>query len=191
MFCRGRKVEVDTKNEQVTIQTRNKNDDEQNTSSMNGILKRGFGVVFDDGMRTSGEQEGGFIYAIFVKEKLRGLRRVVFERVCDFGIRGSMDYRKFDLRGLSCGERRRRLEKSTPYRKRRSEEASGNDIIVHENASAGTSASMGTDGRDDVFVLSLERSTKTRFENCFIRYVGKRWRSAGVRTYFRGRKTTD
>ena len=51
----------------MTIQTRNKNDkndDEQNTSSMNGILKRGFGVVFDDGTPELDEQ-GGFIYEIF------------------------------------------------------------------------------------------------------------------------------
>ena len=69
----GRVVEVDTKNEQVTIQTRNKNDDERNTSSMNGILKRGFGVVFDDECAELDEQ-GGFIYEIFDEEEVTWTR---------------------------------------------------------------------------------------------------------------------
>ena len=153
MFA-GRVVEVDTKNEQVTIQTRNKNDDEQNTSSMNGILKRGFGVVFDDGTPELDEQ-GGFIYEIFDE---RG-SYVDSSELCSSEFvtlafaRNSMDYKKIRPGNIVWRTSTTSGEKKAQHRKKEKSEEAAVTTSSSVKTSAGTSASMGTDGRDDVVCI--------------------------------------
>ena len=150
----GRVVEVDTKNEQVTIQTRNKNDDEQNTSSMNGILKRGFGVVFDDGTPELDEQ-GGFIYEIFDE---RG-SYVDSSELCSSEFvtlafaRNSLDYKKIRPGNIVWRTSTTSGEKKAQHRKKEKSEEAAVTTSSSVKTSAGTSASMGTDGRDDVVCI--------------------------------------
>ena len=150
----GRVVEVDTKNEQVTIQARNKNDDEQNTSSMNGILKRGFGVVFDDGTPELDEQ-GGFIYEIFDE---RG-SYVDSSELCSSEFvtlafaRNSLDYKKIRPGNIVWRTSTTSGEKKAQHRKKEKSEEAAVTTSSSVKTSAGTSASMGTDGRDDVVCI--------------------------------------
>ena len=150
----GRVVEVDTKNEQVTIQTRNKNDDEQNTSSMNGILKRGFGVVFDDGTPELDEQ-GGFIYEIFDE---RG-SYVDSSELCSSEFvtlafaRNSLDYKKIRPGNIVWRTSTTSGEKKAQHRKKEKSEEAAVTTSSSVKTSVGTSASMGTDGRDDVVCI--------------------------------------
>lgn len=152
----GRVVEVDTKNEQVTIQTRNKNDkndDEQNTSSMNGILKRGFGVVFDDGTPELDEQ-GGFIYEIFDE---RG-SYVDSSELCSSEFvtlafaRNSLDYKKIRPGNIVWRTSTTSEEKKAQHRKKEKSEEAAVTTSSSVKTSAAT-ASMGTDGRDDVVCI--------------------------------------
>jgi putative protease len=176
----GRVVEVDAKNERVTIQTTTapssvstNNDGNDDNSSIGGVLKRGFGVVFDDGTPELDEQ-GGFIYEIFDE---RG-SYVDSSELCssDFVTlafaRNSIDYWKIRPGNIVWRTSTTSGEKKEQHRKKeRSEE------VLAKTSSSGWARERR---------LHSIWSARHAFENCTVRYVGERRGSDDVRAYFRG-----
>ena len=148
----GRVVEVDAKNERVTIQTSSSssistnNDGNDDNSSIGGVLKRGFGVVFDDGTPELDEQ-GGFIYEIFDE---RG-SYVDSSELCssDFVTlafaRNSIDYRKIRPGNIVWRTSTTSGEKKEQHRKKEKSE----EVL----AKTSSSASMSADGRENVVCI--------------------------------------
>ena len=145
----GRVVEVDAKKERVTIQTTTtttNNNNEEDSSAINGVLKRGFGVVFDDGAPELDEQ-GGFIYEIFDERGsyVDSSEMCSSEFVTLAFARNSMDYQKIRPGNIVWRTSTTSGEKKAQHRKK---EKSEEEVVA-----TASSASPSADGRDDVVCI--------------------------------------